>query len=57
MVLEQAVLQVRAGADDAFRAALAKARPLIAASPGFVSLEVRPASEVPGRYLLLVGSL
>lgn len=33
---------------------MAMARPLIAASPGFGGLEVRPAAEAPGQYLLLV---
>jgi heme-degrading monooxygenase HmoA len=54
MVVEQALLQVRPGQDDAFRQAMAKARPLIAASPGFIDLQVRPAVEEPGCYLLLV---
>jgi heme-degrading monooxygenase HmoA len=54
MVIEHALLSVRAGAEVAFEAAMRQARPLIAASPGFCSIEVRPAAEVPGRYLLLV---
>ncbi len=54
MVVEQALLHVRAGQDDAFRLAMAQARPLIAASPGFIDLQVRPAVEEPGCYLLLV---
>ena len=33
---------------------MAEARPLIAASPGFIDIEVRPAVEVAGTYLLLV---
>lgn len=33
---------------------MAQARPLIAASPGFVDIEVRPAVEAAGTYLLLV---
>jgi len=31
-----------------------QARELIAASPGFQGIEVRPASEIAGTYLLLV---
>lgn len=31
-----------------------KAKPLIAASPGFIKLSVRQCIEVPSRYLLLV---
>lgn len=33
---------------------MTKAAPLIAASPGFLGLEVRPSIESPGTYLLLV---
>ena len=47
-------MQVRPGEEAAFEAAMAKARPLIAASPGFQGIEVRPAIEKPGLYLLLV---
>ncbi len=54
MILEQALLQVRPGQEQDFENAMAKARPLIAASPGFVSIEVRPAAERVGLYLLLV---
>lgn len=54
MVLEQALLHVRDGQDAAFRAAMEQARPLIAASPGFLGMELRPAIEEPGVYLLLV---
>lgn len=54
MIIEHALLQVRPGEGSAFEAAMAKARPLIAASPGFQGIEVRPAAERPGLYLLLV---
>jgi heme-degrading monooxygenase HmoA len=54
MIIEHALLQVRAGEESAFEAAMAKARPLIAASPGFIGIEVRPAVEAAGLYLLLV---
>jgi heme-degrading monooxygenase HmoA len=55
VILEHALLQVLPGQSAAFEAAMAKARPLIAASPGFGGIEVRPASmEKPGHYLLLV---
>lgn len=54
MVLEHALLQVRVGEEAAFEAAMKTARPLIAASPGFRGIEVRPAIESPGLYLLLV---
>lgn len=55
MILEAAILSVRAGEESAFDAAMIAARPLIAASPGFRSIEVRRGIESPGRYLLLVG--
>mgnify|MGYP003430766795 FL=1 len=54
MIIEHALLQVRAGDEAAFEAAMVKAEPLIATSPGFHGIEVRPAAEKPGCYLLLV---
>ena len=54
MILEHALLQVRSGEEAAFEAAMAQAKPLIAVSPGFLGIEVRPACEQPGLYLLIV---
>ena len=54
MILEHALLHIRAGQSDAFETAMRQARPLIAASPGFLSIEVRPAAEQPDLYLLTV---
>jgi heme-degrading monooxygenase HmoA len=54
MILEHALLQVRPGEEGAFEAAMTAAQPLIAASPGFGGIEVRPAVDQPGHYLLLV---
>ena len=54
MIVEHALLHVRSGEESAFEAAMAEARPLIAASPGFLGIEVRPAIETPGLYLLVV---
>ncbi len=54
MILEAAYLNVRPGQEVAFEAAMAQARPLIAATPGFGDIEVRKCIEVPNRYLLLV---
>ncbi|MCX8474393.1 MAG: antibiotic biosynthesis monooxygenase [Sphingomonas sp.] len=54
MIVEHALLHVRAGEGQAFEAAMRAARPLIAASPGFVAIEVRPAAERADRYLLRV---
>ncbi len=54
MILEHALLDVSASETEAYEAALSQALPLIAASPGFLGLEVRPCLERSGRYLLLV---
>lgn len=54
MIIEHALLQVRAGEEAAFEAAMIGAKPLIAVSPGFIDIEVRPAIEIAGTYLLLV---
>lgn len=54
MILEIAILDVKQGEAGAFESAMAEARPLIAATPGFLGLEVRRCLEQPGRYLLLV---
>jgi heme-degrading monooxygenase HmoA len=54
VILEHAILNVRPGESPAFRLALEQALPLIAATPGFIRLDVRPCVETPDRYLLLV---
>ena len=54
MVLEAAILNVISGEEAAFEDALRTARPLIAATPGFVGIEVRRCMETANRYLLLV---
>lgn len=54
MILEHAVLNIKRGQSKAFEAAMAKARPLIEATPGFQRMEVRPCIESKDRYLLLV---
>jgi heme-degrading monooxygenase HmoA len=54
MIVEHALLHVRPGQERAFEAAMTEARALIAASPGFQSIAVHPASESDGTYLLLV---
>jgi heme-degrading monooxygenase HmoA len=54
VILEHALLRVRDGQTETFEVAMAKAKPMIAASPGFQSIEVRPAAEEQGLYLLLV---
>jgi heme-degrading monooxygenase HmoA len=54
MVLEHALIDIRPGTGKAFEAALAEARQVIAASPGFVSLRLHRGVETDHRYLLLV---
>ncbi|TXH33084.1 MAG: antibiotic biosynthesis monooxygenase [Rhodospirillaceae bacterium] len=54
MILEHAILEVKAGQSDAFQAAMREALPLIRATPGFVKLEIRQCLEADHRYLLLV---
>ena len=53
-VLEVAILNVRPGEEPAFERAMRDARPLIAATPGFLKLELRRCIETANRYLLLV---
>ena len=54
MITEHALLEVIAGREDEFVDAMEKAKALIAASPGFVSLRVERCVERPGCFLLLV---
>lgn len=54
MILEHAILQVDPDRAEEFEAAFGRARPLIAAQPGFGSLQLQRGIESPGRYVLLV---
>lgn len=54
MILESAVLDVRAGHESAFEAAMAEALPIMRAAEGFRGVEIRRCLERPSRYLLLV---
>jgi heme-degrading monooxygenase HmoA len=54
MILEHAILDVSPERTADYERALEQALPSIAATPGFIDLEVRPCLERPGRYLLLV---
>lgn len=54
MILEMAVLNVKAGEAAAFESAIGAARRHIAATPGFQNIEVRRCIETADRYLLLV---
>lgn len=54
MVLELAVLNVRAGLAEEFQAAFDEAKSIISAMPGFLGLELQRCLEVDDRYVLLV---
>jgi heme-degrading monooxygenase HmoA len=54
MVLEQALLPVKAGEELEFEAAFGKAKAIIAGVSGFRSLTLSRCIERPGNYLLLV---
>lgn len=54
MILEAAILNVRAGHHDEFERAFSRAKHIIARSPGFLGLDLQRCVETPGRYLLLV---
>ncbi len=54
MILEHALLTVRAGEQEAFESAFAQARQLIAAMPGFRGLRLSRCLERGSGYLLLV---
>jgi heme-degrading monooxygenase HmoA len=54
VITEQALLDVRLGLEPEFEAVFAEAKAIIAASPGFGSLELLRCIERPNRYLLLV---
>lgn len=54
MILEVAVLNVRAGMARDFESAFATASAIIAAMPGYIAHEIQRCIEVPDRYILLV---
>ena len=54
MITEHALLDVVAGRESEFVASMERAKAIIAASPGFVSLRVERCLERPNRFLLLV---
>jgi len=54
MILETAILNVRPAEEAAFETAMRAAQPLIAATPGFIGLDLHRCIETPNRYLLLV---
>jgi len=54
VILEAAVLNVRAGQSEAFEAAFAEAQAIISSMPGYRSHELQRCIEREGQYLLLV---
>ncbi len=54
MILELAILSVRSGSALTYEAAFREASQYIAASPGYVSHELRRCIETPDKYVLLV---
>jgi heme-degrading monooxygenase HmoA len=54
MILELAILNVRAGAAAEFEAAFAQAQRIIASMPGYGSHSLQRCIETPNRYALLV---
>jgi heme-degrading monooxygenase HmoA len=54
VITEHALLDVVPGRELEFVDAMGRAKSLIAASPGFVSLRVERCLEQPSRFLLLV---
>jgi heme-degrading monooxygenase HmoA len=54
MITEHAILNVIPGQEEAFVSAMERAKTLIAASPGFISLRVERCVETPNTFLLLV---
>jgi heme-degrading monooxygenase HmoA len=53
MVLEHALLPVKAGQETAFERAFGRAQDIIAAMPGFRGLTLSRCLERPGTYLLV----
>jgi heme-degrading monooxygenase HmoA len=54
MVLEVALIDVRAGHEDEFAAAYAKGHPVLAGTPGCRSVRMTRGVESPSRFVLLV---
>ena len=54
MITEHALLDVMPGSEEEFVEAMERAKAIIAASPGFVSLRVERCVERPSCFLLLV---
>ena len=54
MILEVAVLDVKAGQSADFESAFARAQAIISSMPGYISHELNKCLEIESRYILLV---
>ena len=54
MILEVAILNVRTDLEGEFESAFARASPIIASMPGYVSHQLQRCLETSNRYVLLV---
>ena len=54
MILEVAILNVRTGFEREFEAAFARAAPIIASMPGYISHQLQRCIETSNQYALLV---
>ena len=54
MILEVAMLNVRAGQSAAFEQAFAQAQPILCHTPGYISHQLQRCLETPNKYVLLV---
>ena len=54
MILEHAIVDIPSGQQDAFEAAFAEAKTVLAGASGCRSISLRRGIESPSRYLLLV---
>jgi heme-degrading monooxygenase HmoA len=54
VILESAVLNVKAGLEGQFETAFGEAKGIISSMPGFIDLELQRCVEAQSRYLLLV---
>ena len=54
MVLEVAVFNIKPGEEEAFAAAYATARELVATTPGCLSVRMTRGVESPSRFVLLI---
>ncbi len=54
MILEVAILHIKAGEAAAFEQAFGQAQAIIASTPGYVSLQLQRCLEAADKYVLLV---